>query len=38
MGTKEAQGVLKEASRSLFPGVRSIARKLIEEQKKQRKG
>jgi hypothetical protein len=38
MGTKEAQEVLEEASKSLFPGARGIARKIIEGQKKQRKG
>jgi hypothetical protein len=37
MGTAEAQEVLKEASKSLFPGVRGVARKIIEEQRKQRK-
>jgi hypothetical protein len=38
MGTKEAQEVLEEASKSLFPGARGIARKIIEGQTKQRKG
>ncbi|MCG6915982.1 MAG: HEAT repeat domain-containing protein [Deltaproteobacteria bacterium] len=38
MGTKEAQEVLEEASKSLFSGARGIARKIIEDQKKQRKG
>jgi len=38
MGMEEAQKVLEEASKSLFPGVRGIARKIIEEQRKQRKG
>jgi hypothetical protein len=37
MGTAEAQDVLNEASKSLFPGVRGVARKIIEEQRKQRK-
>jgi HEAT repeat protein len=38
MGLEEAQEVLEEASKSLFPGARGIARKIIEGQKKQRKG
>jgi len=38
MGMEEAQKVLEEASKSVFPGVRGIARKIIEEQRKQRKG
>ena len=38
MGMEEAQKVLEEAGKSLFPGVRGIARKIIEEQRKQRKG
>jgi len=38
MGMEEAQEVLEEASRSLFPGARGIARKIIEGQRKQRKG
>ena len=38
MGTKEAQEVLEAASKSLFPNVRGIARKIMEGQTKQRKG
>lgn len=38
MGMEEAQEVLEEASRSLFPTVRGIARKIIEGQTRQRKG
>jgi hypothetical protein len=38
MGTKEAQEVLEEASKSLFPGVRGMARKIMVSQAKQRKG
>jgi HEAT repeat protein len=38
MATKEAQEVLEEASKSLFSGARGIARKIIEDQAKQRKG
>jgi hypothetical protein len=38
MATKEAQEVLEEASKSLFPGARGIARKIVEGQAKQRKG
>ena len=38
MGTKEAQQVLEEASRSLFSGARGIARKILEDQTKQSKG
>jgi HEAT repeat protein len=38
MGSKEAQEVLEEAGKSLFPGVRGIARKIIEAQTKQTKG
>jgi hypothetical protein len=38
IGTKEAQEVLEEASKSLFSGARGIARKIIDGQAKQRKG
>jgi HEAT repeat protein len=38
MATEESREVLEEASRSLFPGVRGIARKILGGQKKQRQG
>jgi len=38
MGIEEAQEVLEEASKSLFPNVRGIARKIMADQTKQRKG
>ena len=38
MGTKEAQEVLERASKSVFPGARAMARKIMESQAKQRKG
>jgi hypothetical protein len=38
MGIEEAQEVLAEASKSLFPKVRGIARKILADQTKQKKG
>ena len=38
MGTQESQEVLEEASKSIFPGVRAIAQKIIDGQTKQKKG
>ena len=38
MGTMEAQEVLERASKSLFPGARAMARKIMESQSKQKKG
>jgi HEAT repeat protein len=37
LGTEEAQEVLVKASKSLLPAVRGIARKIMEDQAKQRK-
>ena len=38
MATEESREVLEEASKSLFPGVKGIARKILEGQTKQRQG
>jgi HEAT repeat protein len=38
MGTEESWEVLEEAGKSLFPGARGIARKILEGQTKQRQG
>ena len=38
MGTEESREVLQEASKSLFPSVKGIARKILEGQAKQRQG
>ena len=38
LSTKEAQEVLQEASKSLFPGTRGIAQKILESETKQRRG
>jgi HEAT repeat protein len=38
MATEESREVLAEASKSLFPSVRGMARKILEGEKKQRQG